>query len=226
MRPLLTALTALTAVTVASVTSTATASPLKLEYCITDVGGGVLQYQFKLTLNNNDGSWSSGLGYNWIIFGDVASPGPSNFADFVGDLPAPPPFDDEGWSFSSGGHNGPTLLDFGTDFDFRGWIPTAVGQSLTWSGRSSIRLGAGEMAWSNIVGTGVQANYEIATLLTSCDSGTCAADFDGNGFVNGDDYDLFVNAFFDGDTSADFDGNGFVNGDDFDAFADRFEAGC
>ena len=54
----------------------------------------------------------------------------------------------------------------------------------------------------------------------------CPADFDGNGFVNGDDADAFFIAFDVGDTSADFDGNGFVNGDDADAFAIAFENGC
>jgi len=54
----------------------------------------------------------------------------------------------------------------------------------------------------------------------------CPADFDHNGFVNGDDFDAFVDAFTLGDSAADFDRNGFVNGDDFDAFVDAFEAGC
>jgi len=52
------------------------------------------------------------------------------------------------------------------------------------------------------------------------------ADFDGNGFVNGEDFDSFVEAFEAGDPSADFDANGFVNGEDFDAFAGAFVAGC
>ena len=44
-------------------------------------------------------------------------------------------------------------------------------------------------------------------------------DLDRNGWVNGDDVDLF-NVWFDtGDQRADFDGNGWVNGDDADAFA-------
>ncbi len=52
------------------------------------------------------------------------------------------------------------------------------------------------------------------------------ADFDGNGFVNGEDFDSFVLAFEAGEPEADFDGNGFVNGDDFDAFTAAFVAGC
>jgi len=54
----------------------------------------------------------------------------------------------------------------------------------------------------------------------------CPADFDQNGFTNGDDFDAYVVAFVDGLIEADFDGNSFVNGDDFDAFVVSFEAGC
>ncbi|MFO0835092.1 MAG: S8 family serine peptidase [Phycisphaerales bacterium] len=54
----------------------------------------------------------------------------------------------------------------------------------------------------------------------------CPADFDGNGFVNGDDYDAFATLFDIGNTGADFNGDGFVNGNDYDAFASAFDAGC
>lgn len=54
----------------------------------------------------------------------------------------------------------------------------------------------------------------------------CAADFDCNGFVTGDDFDQYVAAFELGAASADFDGNGFVTGDDFDAFVVAFGEGC
>jgi endonuclease/exonuclease/phosphatase family metal-dependent hydrolase len=52
------------------------------------------------------------------------------------------------------------------------------------------------------------------------------ADFDGSGFVDGDDFDAFVIEFELGNESADFDGSGFVDGDDFDAYVLSFEAGC
>ncbi len=51
------------------------------------------------------------------------------------------------------------------------------------------------------------------------------ADFDNNGFINGDDFDTFVALFADGDAAADWDGNCFVNGDDFDGFVDAFVRG-
>ncbi len=54
----------------------------------------------------------------------------------------------------------------------------------------------------------------------------CPADFDGDGFVTGDDFDAYVAAFEAGNATADFDGDGFVTGDDFDGFVVQFEAGC
>ena len=50
-------------------------------------------------------------------------------------------------------------------------------------------------------------------------------DVDKNGFVNGDDADVFRRWFEAGDLRADFDGNGFVTGEDFDAFTAAFQRG-
>jgi hypothetical protein len=55
---------------------------------------------------------------------------------------------------------------------------------------------------------------------------SCSADFDGDGFVTGADFDLFVQAFEIGDMLADFDRDGFLTGVDFDLFSGRFEEGC
>ena len=54
----------------------------------------------------------------------------------------------------------------------------------------------------------------------------CPADFDHNGFVNGNDYDAFAELFDVADSAADFNGDGFVNGNDYDEFADAFDQGC
>lgn len=54
----------------------------------------------------------------------------------------------------------------------------------------------------------------------------CPADFDGDGFLTGVDFDLFVAAFESGDMAADFDGDGFLTGVDFDLFVGSFESGC
>ncbi len=81
--------------------------------------------------------------------------------------------------------------------------------------------------WTNsgevrCVVSGVCASFTSnAAALT-----VCAADFDCNGFVTGDDFDQYVAAFELGTPAADFDGNGFVNGDDFDAYVVAFGEGC
>ncbi|MFO0833927.1 MAG: GC-type dockerin domain-anchored protein [Phycisphaerales bacterium] len=56
--------------------------------------------------------------------------------------------------------------------------------------------------------------------------GGCPADFNADGFVNGDDYDAFASFFDSADPAADFNHDGFVNGNDYDAFAEAFDAGC
>ncbi len=54
----------------------------------------------------------------------------------------------------------------------------------------------------------------------------CPSDFDGDGFVTGEDFDAYVAAFQLGVIAADFNDDGFVTGDDFDAFVAAFESGC
>ncbi len=54
----------------------------------------------------------------------------------------------------------------------------------------------------------------------------CRADYDGDGFVTGDDMTLFVIDFEAGDLRADMDGDGFITGDDFTIFVTLFEIGC
>ena len=54
----------------------------------------------------------------------------------------------------------------------------------------------------------------------------CPSDFNRDGFVSGEDFDQFIEAFELGLATADFDRNDFVNGDDFDLFMEAFVAGC
>ena len=60
-------------------------------------------------------------------------------------------------------------------------------------------------------------------VTTGC---LCPADFDCDGFITGVDFDLYVQAFENGDASADFDGDTFITGVDFDLYVQAFEAGC
>ena len=81
--------------------------------------------------------------------------------------------------------------------------------------------------WSN--GQGATFPFvapEGGLALTASYAPGCTADIDGNGFVNGDDYDLFAVLFEFGDIGADINRDGFVSGEDFDALADAFIAGC
>ncbi|MBL8761050.1 MAG: hypothetical protein JNL50_07070, partial [Phycisphaerae bacterium] len=57
-------------------------------------------------------------------------------------------------------------------------------------------------------------------------AGYCISDFNLDGFVNGDDYDMFASAFDVASFEADINRDGFVNGDDYDTFASAFDAGC
>ena len=54
----------------------------------------------------------------------------------------------------------------------------------------------------------------------------CAGDFDGNGFINGTDYDTYVGFFEEGGHQADFDHDGFVNSIDFDLYVNAYVGGC
>ena len=55
---------------------------------------------------------------------------------------------------------------------------------------------------------------------------SCSADFDGDGFLTGLDFDAFVAEYEAGDSASDFDSDGFVTGLDFDAYVQAFEEGC
>lgn len=58
----------------------------------------------------------------------------------------------------------------------------------------------------------------------------CPADVNFDGFVNGNDYDIFANWYENcralGYCEADVNGDGFANADDFDLFVSWFEQGC
>lgn len=68
---------------------------------------------------------------------------------------------------------------------------------------------------------------DLGTLTITLLSVTeCLADADGNGDLNIDDIDAFVDAFLSADLSADLDGSGTLNLDDLDAFVSSFLTGC
>lgn len=139
--------------------ATADAGPLRLDYSVTDLGGGVYDYDFTLVLDNADSSWAPGQGWGWLIFGDSSSSSPlTGYVADVSDLPVGPW---TGMTFSSGGHNGPTFSPVGSY-----WVPTAVGQSLVWSGTSTANLGAGSLLFTTLFTTGGASseNFKVANL--------------------------------------------------------------
>ncbi len=68
--------------------------------------------------------------------------------------------------------------------------------------------------------------YSYYPIDVGCYEYQCPADTNHDGFVNGVDFDRFMEAFQAGNLLADVDQNGFVNGADFDLFVAAFDAGC
>ena len=138
------------------------ATPLSLNYSVTDIGGGLYDYEFDLILDNNDNSWASGQGWRWFVFGDQLSSS-SPLTDFVGDVTDLPVGPWTSFGTSYGGHNGPT---FESVLDY--WVPTSIGETLSWSGTSSADLAQGDLLFSTLAGTlnsAIAANFEVANRL-------------------------------------------------------------
>jgi hypothetical protein len=134
----------------------ASAMPLRLEYELTDLGSGIYDYDFTLVLDNNDSRWLPVMEWDWIVFG--ANDFHDSYPSFDNDGNGPARSDWTTTSFShpissvstsGGGVNGPTLY-IGPSPALPGWRPTALGESLSWSGTSQIFLPDGELYWSSV----------------------------------------------------------------------------
>ncbi|MBL8761317.1 MAG: hypothetical protein JNL50_08455 [Phycisphaerae bacterium] len=116
--------------------------------------------------------------------------------------------------------------------DSTGNPPVAVVQSRGTYGGTTYPEGVIELASAspfNIITITVAPNpfFTNNFLLDNVTAAyVCVADFTGDGFVNGDDYDAFAGVFDAADPAADINADGFVNGDDYDFFAEAFDAGC
>lgn len=97
-------------------------------------------------------------------------------------------------------------------------IQGATLSTYTITDMNSTKAGLYYCAVSNSICGGVLSEKAMVRL--------CLADVDCNGFINGDDYDVFADFFESGSTDGDLNEDGFLNGDDFDLFASAFEAGC
>jgi hypothetical protein len=94
-----------------------------------------------------------------------------------------------------------------------------------WQGRDFQGL-LGMLAMVNDGAAVTQADIDAHLALIAGGCNDCPADFDGDGFITGVDFDLYVAAFESGDPSADFDGDTFVTGVDFDLYVVAYETGC
>jgi len=199
--------------------SVATASsPLTLSYRIETDPLGTYVYRFTLTLDNHDASWERGQGFGWLVFGDGCGD-PSPLWDFWGD---PGTIDSGPWtSFvaTAGHHNGPSLGGLRNM-----WFPSTVGESISWSGTSSVFGADSLLRWSCLVtrGRAGPIESERALYVTRCGP----ADINADGYLDGADFDRFVRSYNEEKSEADLDRSGFVNPDDWEAFFNAFDVGC
>ena len=146
--------------------------------------------------------------------------------------------ENSGWirtGSGAGPYTNTTGLDYGVNLDpgtgllsgyawaeNAGWINFAGGAFATPANPARIDFAARRLrgyAWAENIGW---INLDDLTTFVAL---TCPADFDGDGFITGIDFDLFVQAFEAGEMPADFDGDGFITGIDFDLYVAAYEAG-
>ena len=182
------------AAALAGTASTASAQGLYMFYSVVDLGGGLFEYEFRVTPQSG---WVSGMGWGGLVFGDERSvaaggSGVSPLDDFTMDPAQFPVGPWTSFTISSGEHNGPT---FSPALDL--WIPASSNEVLTWRGESLGLVGSREMLYSTLSVTGgaQAANFRVArtcpcacafctvTGVTFCDIKDFLA-FQ-NGFVNG-----------------------------------------
>jgi len=137
---------------------------LTLIYTAVPTVGGEYHYNFTISLADALG-WTAGNQYDWITFGDVPFGNTSPLNDFHNFQT----FDPLILTSSGGGHNGPTIGYGGGGVILPGWAPSAVGESISWSGDSANYLGSGQLLWSTVVWSGGNqaANFAVGQLQGS-----------------------------------------------------------
>lgn len=132
------------------------ATPLTLSYQVTNLGSSY-QYDFNLVLDNHDNSWAAGEQWDWLVFGDRVGGGSNAEAIKCVDWTWISLAAGSTSTCSSGAHQGNTLGLGGNGVILPGWSPTAVGQSLSWSGKTSTLVSPDNMYWSSLItGGGAQ----------------------------------------------------------------------
>lgn len=117
------------------------------------------------------------------------------------------------WDARNGWRSLPCVMS-AAGIDFQGWIVT-----------SATAMSADGLSFTGY-GTSPGGAFQAAGWIARLNEIPISADFNHDGFVSGDDVDLFRSLFEAGAQAADFNGDLFVNGDDFDAFVKSFTAGC
>jgi len=139
------------------------AEPLTLHYDLTDLGGGLHQYDFTLLLDNHDNSWTSGNSWDWIVFGDRlwSYSGPDAIPNDWSWISSDPGLRRV---YSTGGHEGPTVW-IGVELSLPGWTPSSVGDALHWSGTTTRFLPDGHLRWSSLIwGGGASEVYSAPAV--------------------------------------------------------------
>ncbi|MBL8760338.1 MAG: hypothetical protein JNL50_03465 [Phycisphaerae bacterium] len=106
-----------------------------------------------------------------------------------------------------------------------------LGVPVTFGARFVVGIDASHFAYFSLTNVVIDPSFLVGSMTFTSGTATinrvaCAADSNCDGFVNGDDYDLFASWFDAASPRADHNRDGFVNGDDYDLFAEAFDAGC
>lgn len=141
-------LLSLTAAILCLMVTSANAVPFRLDYVKTQ-DGAFFNYDFRLIVDNNDGSFFSGFEIDALVVGDaILSPSPfTEGGAFFTTLPS-----GAGATSVSGFHNGPTIgfVDgsvIGTFLSF-----TSIGDFVAFSGRSGADVADGDLFWVHLQG--------------------------------------------------------------------------
>lgn len=93
-------------------------------------------------------------------------------------------------------------------------------------GSLSVTITAGTACGADRYSLRLTGNFRPVTLMPETIAHVSpATDVNADGFVNGDDFDLYANLFVAGNLAADFNHDGFVTADDFDEFVAKFITG-
>ena len=148
------------------------ATPLRLDYTVTESAdllfgidfGTHYTYDFTFVLDDNDGSWTAGQEFDWFVIGDdpVTSPFTTSMITFLS-VPA-----GASGTSTSGDHNGPSV-NFGPSAFLPGWMPTAIGDSFSFSFVTTNLVAPGDLLWSNIASSSgaVNADFEVANYVSA-----------------------------------------------------------